>query len=74
MREEPVLTTALESRFTVPLYTVTEAAAYVGVPGSPSTRGPAATSGALGRRPVHGEPLLTGEGDYRCDDPVHRAG
>jgi uncharacterized protein (DUF433 family) len=60
MREEPVLTPALESRFTVPLYTVTEAAAYVGVPRSTfDTWARGYERRPHGRRPVHGEPLLT---------------
>lgn len=56
----PLKTTADVLRFNKPLYTVTEAASYVGVPRSTFdtwvrgyVRQPA------GRKPVHGEPLLT---------------
>ena len=58
--EEVILTTYDEIRFTKPLYTVTEAAAYLGVPRSTFSTW---THGYVRRgatpRPIHGEPLLT---------------
>jgi uncharacterized protein (DUF433 family) len=53
------LTLALDDRFTKPLYSVTEAAAFVGVPRSTfETWAQGYERRPKGRRPVHGEPLL----------------
>ncbi len=58
--EEFDLTTSLDARFTKPLYSITEAAAYVGVPRSTfDTWARGYERRPSGRRPVHGEPLLT---------------
>jgi hypothetical protein len=58
--EEIVLTPPLDARFTKPLYTITEAAAYVGVPRSTfDTWARGYERRPRGRHPVHGEPLLT---------------
>lgn len=58
------LTTSLDSRFTKPLYSVSEAAAYVGVPRSTfDTWARGYDRRPSGRRPVHGEPLLTTAGE-----------
>jgi len=54
------LTLALDDRFTKPLYSVTEGAEFVGVPRSTfDTWARGYERRPKGRRPVHGEPLLT---------------
>jgi uncharacterized protein (DUF433 family) len=58
--KESDLTTPLDARFTKPLYSVTEAAAYVGVARSTfDTWARGYERRPRGRRSVHGEPLLT---------------
>jgi hypothetical protein len=58
------LTTSPDSRFTKPLYSVSEAAAYVGVPRSTfDTWARGYERRPRGRRPVHGERLLTTTGE-----------
>jgi len=64
IEEEPLTDTRTDPLFTKPLYTVSEAAGYLGVPRSTfSSWVHGYVRSEPGRRPVRGEPLLTSIGE-----------